>query len=132
MRWIVKWLKRGKHTPVLVVGIFLKFHISCRLKARANRKRATKKRTLMDRTSTGGGLQRARLMRMASNNVYEYALDLGLDRDAVEQLERQYRSSRNTVKDCVEKVQLGFEVRLVPNFSKLSWCVIFSSLYIYI
>jgi len=67
----------------------------------------------MDRTSTGGGLQRARQMRYASNNVFEYALDLGLDRDSVEHLERQYRSSRTTVKDCVEKVQLGFEVRII-------------------
>lgn len=50
-------------------------------------------------------------MHLASNNVFEFALDTGLDRDCVEHLERQYRESRSTVKDCVEKVQLGFEVR---------------------
>jgi hypothetical protein len=85
--------------------------LSFRQKARNAKKKATKKRSLMDRISTGGGLNRARQVRMASNNVFEFALDMGLDRDCVEHLERHYRSSRNTVKDCVERVQLGFEVR---------------------
>lgn len=86
------------------------------------KKKTTKKRSLLERSNVGGGLNRARQMHLASNNVFEFALDTGLDRDCVEHLERQYRESRNTVKGCVEKVQLGFEVSSLSAYYILSIC----------
>lgn len=82
------------------------------MKIRAAKKKAAKKRSLLDRSVTATGLQRARLLRQANNNIYEYALDSGLDRDSVEYLERQFGQSRSVVIECVNQLKMGFEVRV--------------------
>lgn len=77
------------------------------MRAKAAKKKAQKKRSLVDRVSVGGGLNRARAATLAFNNIYEYSRAVGIDRETVDALERQFAHNEAKVKVCVEKLQLG-------------------------
>lgn len=82
-----------------------------RLRARAMRKKkSTKKRSILDRTGAATGLQRARLMTLNFNNAFEYARELGIERDSIDILERQFMYSEITLKEALSKLRLGLEV----------------------
>jgi hypothetical protein len=90
------------------------------MRAKVAKKKAAKKRSLLDRTATGSGLNRARIASLAFNNVYEYSQAIGIDRDTVDALERQFSYNEAKIRACKEKLQLGAEQLGGSNMSQVT------------